>query len=185
MQHSMPTIPDKEVRPSYPAQLEFKRREAVEFRRGRKRVDSRSADILEINFEMEGWIEGVRGIPRFPSRTNLSSGNAAFYPSTPSPPPPPFRYLDGVQKWFASNEATLFQRDVPFLPVARVNIGRNSREKRLVSEGVESCFRCTFAFDDFPGDIQRICPLPSNIMFDHRADRIFIFFFCCAAMWRV
>lgn len=99
--------------------------------------------------------------------------------------PPPFRYLDGVQKWFASNEATLFQRDVPFLPVARVNIGRNSREKRLVSEGVESCFRCTFAFDDFPGDIQRICPLPSNIMFDHRADRIFIFFFCCAAMWRV
>lgn len=94
MQHSMPTIPDKEARPSYPAQLEFKRREAVEFRRGRKRVDSRSADILEINFEMEGWIEGVRGIPRFPSRTNLSSGNAAFYP----PPPPPFRYLDGVQK---------------------------------------------------------------------------------------
>lgn len=57
--------------------------EAVEFRRGRKRRDSRSTDILEINFEMEGWIRGgiedVHGIPPFPGGTNLSSGNAAFY----------------------------------------------------------------------------------------------------------
>lgn len=59
---------------------------------------------------------------------------------------PPFRYLDGVQKWFASNEATLFPRDVPFLPVARVNIGRNRnlfRRKRIGSRKSE-CFHFAF-----------------------------------------
>lgn len=60
-----------------------------------KRWDSRPADSLEINFQMDAgdpafripWIEGVRGILRFCSascHTNLSSGNTAFYPGCSS-----------------------------------------------------------------------------------------------------
>lgn len=106
--------------------------EAVEFRRGRKRRDSRSADILEINFEMEGVgihdgrIEGVHGIPPFPGGPHeFVERKCRVFVSTP-----PSRCLDGVQKWFASNEATLFPRDVPFLPAARVNIARSRNLRR-------------------------------------------------------
>lgn len=142
--------------------------EAVEFRRGRKRRDSRSADILEINFEMEGVgihdgrIEGVHGIPPFPGGPHeFVERKCRVFVSTP-----PSRCLDGVQKWFASNEATLFPRDVPFLPAARVNIARsrNLRRKGML-----------LAFHEF---IFRRISL-SNPVLLRSSDRVFVLFQRC------